>query len=334
MAVDAMRSLLSSRSGSTCAGPTSAPATAVAPSSGYTFTELASTAPGTEVAAALAALGLHPHRPAPLQAGAAVGAGRRPRAAQAAATGRRPDVAAVAAIALETPDPDGAAARAEACSRRSCPATGARTRPTSRAVAAPDGTSVFFCPPARGLAGRLPAHRRARPAGRGLHAIDHVALTQPFDYFDEAALFYRSVLGCEPPRRRVRGALRADAQPRRQRTRSAPSGSRFRVLLRRGERRPAAAPQHIAFAPTTSSPPPRALRAAGAPLLAVPANYHDDLAARLDLDPGRCWPRCASAGSSSTRTRTGATCTVHRGARPRVFFEVVSASAATTATAR
>jgi 4-hydroxyphenylpyruvate dioxygenase len=27
--------------------------------------------------------------------------------------------------------------------------------------------------------------------------IDHVALTQPFDNFDEAALFYRSVLGLQ-----------------------------------------------------------------------------------------------------------------------------------------
>ncbi len=32
----------------------------------------------------------------------------------------------------------------------------------------------------------------------GLDRIDHVALAQPFDYFDEAVLFYRSVLGLEP----------------------------------------------------------------------------------------------------------------------------------------
>ena len=30
----------------------------------------------------------------------------------------------------------------------------------------------------------------------------------------------------------------------------------------------------------------RRLRDSGAPLLAVPANYHDDLEARVDLDPG------------------------------------------------
>ena len=41
----------------------------------------------------------------------------------------------------------------------------------------------------------------AGPPGAGAAAdvagIDHVALSQPFDYFDEAALFYRSVLGLE-----------------------------------------------------------------------------------------------------------------------------------------
>ena len=29
-------------------------------------------------------------------------------------------------------------------------------------------------------------------------AIDHVALSQPFDAFDEAVLFYRTLLGLEP----------------------------------------------------------------------------------------------------------------------------------------
>ena len=32
-------------------------------------------------------------------------------------------------------------------------------------------------------------------ADAGITGIDHVALTQPFDHFDEAALFYRAVLG-------------------------------------------------------------------------------------------------------------------------------------------
>ncbi|MGZ4658216.1 MAG: sugar phosphate isomerase/epimerase and 4-hydroxyphenylpyruvate domain-containing protein, partial [Blastococcus sp.] len=47
-------------------------------------------------------------------------------------------------------------------------------------------------------------------------------------------------------------------------------------------------PQHVAFATDDIVATARALRAAGAPLLAVPANYHDDLEARLDLEPGLC----------------------------------------------
>jgi 4-hydroxyphenylpyruvate dioxygenase len=58
-------------------------------------------------------------------------------------------------------------------------------------------------------------------------------------------------------------------------------------LLRRGEWAPGVpAPQHIAFATDDVVATARALRAAGAPLLAVPANYHDDLDARVDLAPG------------------------------------------------
>jgi 4-hydroxyphenylpyruvate dioxygenase len=34
--------------------------------------------------------------------------------------------------------------------------------------------------------------------GAGVFGIDHVARTQPFDHFDEAALCYRSVLGPAP----------------------------------------------------------------------------------------------------------------------------------------
>ena len=38
----------------------------------------------------------------------------------------------------------------------------------------------------------------AEAVSAALDHIDHVALAQPFDYFDEAALFYRSVLGLRP----------------------------------------------------------------------------------------------------------------------------------------
>ena len=71
------------------------------------------------------------------------------------------------------------------------------------AVAAPDGTSVFFChTDAEDAASWLGDFRPSAPDRPGggplLTAVDHVALSQPFDYFDEAVLFYRSLLGMRP----------------------------------------------------------------------------------------------------------------------------------------
>lgn len=72
---------------------------------------------------------------------------------------------------------------------------------TPDAIAAPDGTSVLFC--STGSAGstwleEFETTDCRRTSGIGLGGIDHVGLTQPFDHFDEAALFYRAVLGLEP----------------------------------------------------------------------------------------------------------------------------------------
>jgi 4-hydroxyphenylpyruvate dioxygenase len=44
-------------------------------------------------------------------------------------------------------------------------------------------------------------------------------------------------------------------------------------------------PQHIAFATDDALAAARAAREAGAPLLAIPDNYYDDLTARFELDP-------------------------------------------------
>ena len=125
-------------------------------------------------------------------------------------------------------------------------------------------------------------------AGTGLTRIDHVALTQPFDYFDEAALFYRAVLGLAPatdtefaaPFGLVRGRAVSD-----------PSGrvriALQRTLLRRGEWAPAVPdPQHVAFATTDILATARALQERGAPMLNVSNNYYEDIDARFALDPG------------------------------------------------
>ena len=91
---------------------------------------------------------------------------------------------------------------------------------------------------------------RARP-DPGSRRIDHVALTQPFDRFDEAALFYRAVLGL-PTRHsseiaapfglvRNRTVANADGSVR--------IGLSVSVLRRGGQWQPGVTdPQHVAFA--------------------------------------------------------------------------------------
>ena len=291
-AVDAMRSLLWLEERLDLLRPDlGAPPPPPAPAlSGYAFAELAvDGVSGPQVAGALDALGFThsgQHRSKPVQLWEQGGARVLLNASvvRPAATG----VAEVAAIALESADPGRSAARAEAFAAPVLPRTRGAAEADLSAVAAPDGTQVFFArtgpdgwPADFVPTGNLPG------AGAGITAVDHVALTQPFDSFDEAGLFYRSVLGLEPesvteyaaPFGLVRS--RAVTGPGRA-VRLALSVS----LLRRGEWAPGVpAPQHIAFASDDVVATARALRAAGAPLLAVPGNYHDDLAARLDLDP-------------------------------------------------
>jgi 4-hydroxyphenylpyruvate dioxygenase len=149
---------------------------------------------------------------------------------------------------------------------------------------------VFFCQTdAIGATGWLGDFQPSEPAQPGhrplLTAVDHVALSQPFDYFDEAALFYRSLLGM-----RNQGSQEV-ASPyglvRSRAVRSAGDGVRLvlNVPLLGGGRLPEnAAYQHVAFACTDIFAAARAVRSMGAPTLPMPGNYYDDLTARFDLD--------------------------------------------------
>jgi 4-hydroxyphenylpyruvate dioxygenase len=152
------------------------------------------------------------------------------------------------------------------------------------AVAAPDGTSVFFC--RTGETGWPADFVTVSAPGAGLLThIDHVSLSQPFDHFDEAALFYRTVLGLEPreslelpaPYGLVRSRLVTD------------TAGAVRIVLNvsllgtGGSTPRGPEPHHIAFATRDIVGAARAMRAAGAPLLTIGDNYYDDLAARTEL---------------------------------------------------
>lgn len=276
-AVDARRSLLMLQEEVGAAGP---PAPVVP--TGFAFAELL-TPDAEPLAALLGALGFartarHRGKPVDLwQQGEA-------RILVNTGAAVRRDGTRLAAVGLESPDPAGAARRAEALLAPVLPRRRAPGDAPLDAVAAPDGTELFFC-------GTRPDGWRAdfedvehAPAAPGVRHIDHLALTQPWHHFDEAALFHRSVLG-----------LRAEdsvdvADPYgllRSRAVSNADGS-VRIALTVG-----AAPtddtvhaQHIALATDDVVAAARRFRDAGGRLLPIPANYHDDLAARHDFADG------------------------------------------------
>ncbi|WP_410586475.1 TIM barrel protein [Amycolatopsis sp. lyj-23] len=191
---------------------------------------------------------------------------------------------AVGAVALASTDPVRSARRAEALGAPVLPRVRGPREADLASVAAPDGTQVFLC----GDDWRddfVPTGETA--AGAGVFGIDHVALTQPFDHFEEAALFHRSVFGLTP------SPVTEFAAPfGLVRSRSVAAGpvrlTLEAAVVRRGEWAPAVLePQHVAFACGDALAAAAAMRAAGAPLLDIPGNYYDDLEARLDLPPDR-----------------------------------------------
>jgi 4-hydroxyphenylpyruvate dioxygenase len=293
-AVDAMRSLLWLEERTAAGRPDlGLPRRPAAPAlTGYSFVELAvDGVSGPRVGDVLAGLGFAhtgQHRTKPVQLWEQ-GQARvllNASVVRPAETG----VAEVAALGLESADPAGSAQRATALLAPVLPRTRGVAEADLSAVAAPDGTQVFFT---RTVADGWPADFLPtgvpRDGGAGITRTDHVGLTQPFDSFDEAALFYREVLGLGPEAVteipapfglvRDRAVTNADRSLRLTLTAS---------LLRRGEWSPGVpAPQHVAFGTDDIVATAKALHAAGAPVLAVPANYHDDLDSRFDLDPAR-----------------------------------------------
>jgi 4-hydroxyphenylpyruvate dioxygenase len=285
-AVDAMRSLLALEAALPVDPLVLPPARAL---TGHAFTELAvDGSSGPVVADVLGRLGFAhtgQHRSKPVQLWEQGSA----RVLLNAGAARPADgEAAVVALAVESVDPTGSAARAEALLAPVLPRTRGNAEAELSAVAAPDGTQVFFARtgPDGWPADFLPTGETS--AGAGLTRTDHVGLTQPFDAYDEAGLFYDSVLGLDA------GSGSEVAAPfglvRSRGVTTPDRGVRLALsvsLLRRGSGWAPGVPdpQHVAFATDDAVGTARALRAAGAPLLAVPANYHDDLDARLDLDP-------------------------------------------------
>ncbi|MEU4688155.1 TIM barrel protein [Actinoplanes sp. NPDC023714] len=269
-AVDAMRSLIALE-GSIPPNPEI---------SGYAFTELAVDGnSGPSLRTALRGLGFahtgqHRTKPVELweQSGCRI-------VLNSAVT--RPQAATISAFAVTSADPSQSLQRAEALLAPARPNAREPGEAELAAITAPDGTSIFVTDPGNDWRNDFLPTGSASP-GAGLLTTDHLGLAQPFDNFDEAGLFYRTVLGLEPL------ATEEYAAPfGLMRSRSLTGDGRHlrlaltTALLRRGDWAPAVSdPQHVAFSTADIFATAAKLTL---PPLSVPDNYYEDLAARFAL---------------------------------------------------
>jgi 4-hydroxyphenylpyruvate dioxygenase len=196
----------------------------------------------------------------------------------------------LAALGFDVSDLDGAVARAKALQ---APPVYRRTyagEVALEAVRAPDGTEIFLCPsPVDGLEPKWTAefeHGRSGAGGSGAGQparIDHVNLVQPWQEFDEAVLFYTSVLGLDASVAvEVAGPT---GLVRSQVMRTADGSIRVPLNVAPPVLESSGLPQHVAFSTDRLVDLARAARDRGLEFLSVPDNYYDDLVARFDLAP-------------------------------------------------
>ncbi|MGV9378794.1 bifunctional sugar phosphate isomerase/epimerase/4-hydroxyphenylpyruvate dioxygenase family protein [Nonomuraea sp. NPDC003707] len=223
---------------------------------------------------------------------------------------------ALVAIGLDSPDPGAAVKHAESLLSPVLPRERAPREARLDAVAAPDGTEIFFCDTAW-LDDFGPARPLSGPVAGEITRIDHVALTQPFHYFDEAELFYRTVLGLRPQESLELpdpyGLLRSKAM-------SAAEGA-VRMVINLTQVGARDLPwQHVALACDDVVAVARRLRAEHPELLLpIPANYYDDLEARHEnVDP-----ELRELGVLYDRDAHGEFLHLYTVTVGRVFFELV-----------
>ncbi|MFD3475607.1 bifunctional sugar phosphate isomerase/epimerase/4-hydroxyphenylpyruvate dioxygenase family protein [Streptomyces sp. NPDC058695] len=326
-AVDARRSLMLLQE---AAGLTAPPAP-VRPT-GFAFAELTTPDAGA-VSALLGALGLARaarHRSKPVE----LWQGGEARILVTTDPVRHRDGLALAALGLESPDPAAATARADSLLAPVLPRHRAPEDAPLDAVAAPDGVEIFFCAtdreglpnwredfaPLPGDGGGDSSGEPARDRRGAVLRIDHLALTQPWHQFDEAALFHRTVLGLRPQKSvdvaDPYGLLRSRAVTN--------DDGRVRIALGIGPGPvdDAGRAQHIALATDDVVAAARAFQDAGGRPLPVPPNYYDDLAARFELAPGEA-ETYRELGILYDRDEHGTFRHFYTETIGRVFFELV-----------
>ena len=199
----------------------------------------------------------------------------------------------VCAMALRVDDAERAVDRAEALLYGTWRERIGEGERRIQAVRAPDGTLIYLVQP-DGSGHSIwedDFHLFPEVEESGLTCIDHVAQALPFGRMDSFILFYRAVFGFvleqlwELPD--PYGLIQSRAIVSHDRTVRLPlnfSESRKTATGRFVSASAGAGVHHVAFASDGIEETLTSLSKAGAPMLPVPANYYDDLAARLGLD--------------------------------------------------
>ncbi|HET6185094.1 MAG TPA: TIM barrel protein [Acetobacteraceae bacterium] len=239
----------------------------------------------------------------------------------------------VCAMALRVSDPEQALARARALRApdwRERTGAGERQIP---AIRAPDGTLIFLV--GRDAPGAdfwnddfvlLPA----TGSDAGLREIDHLATALPAWQMDTHVLFWRALFGLEPQPLwdlpDPYGLIQSRAMVN--------QGGTLRLTFNISEARDTvtnrfvsafsgAGVHHIAFSCDDAFRTVAAIREAGAPCLAIPPNYYEDVAARFLLDDAAVAPM-ARLGLLYDQDPQGAFRHAYTEAfQHRFFFEVV-----------
>jgi 4-hydroxyphenylpyruvate dioxygenase len=191
----------------------------------------------------------------------------------------------VAGIGLSVSDPATALRRATDLFAPEVPREEGAGEEPLVGVRAPDGSEVFFG--AEGGTEPRWVSEFGTPDHDDPHMIervDHVNLAQPWQHFDAAVLFFRSVLDL-----RAEASIEVAAPVglvRSQVLRSANGILRIALnLVPSGASEDAILPQHIAFATSDVLALARAARERGFRPLDIPANYYDDVEARYQIEP-------------------------------------------------
>ena len=229
----------------------------------------------------------------------------------------------LAAVGFEVREPSVSAKRAQALG---APTVYRRTLAREQelpAFRAPDGTEVFLGPVATGRdAPWVPEFSGGyEPPSALLTGIDHVNLAEPWQCFDEAVLFYSSVLGLAPEASQEVPSPNGLVRSQVVRT---TSGS-CRLALNVAPLAWDAAggfPQHVAFSTSDIVTVARRAVDRGLTPLAIPRNYYDDLIARFDLPPAEI-ETMAALGLLHDRDATGDFTHFYTATVGAVFFEVV-----------